>query len=125
MMNGKYLSARDGFGNGSLAWAPGNVMAQLVSADYRFNEEHQSIDAIGSAAVDTPIELTNPRFVDGWAKCDPMVFRQVRGGTAAAIVFHSATGALIEYHNDIDNFPMPTNGGDVEVAVPEPGIFRI
>ncbi len=120
-MSGKYLAARDAFGEGSLSWTNDTILAQLVSAAYSFNETDTAL----TGKVGTAVELTGKAFADGWARANGMVFKQVKGPSVTAIVFHRADGLLIEYCDAVQDFPMVPNGGDIEVDVIEPGIFRI
>jgi hypothetical protein len=128
-VSGKYDFAREAFGKGELSWTADDIVAQLVSAQYLFSAAHRdSRDLRG--LVGAALELTGKSINGGWAKCDKLVFRQVDGANVAAIVFRRAAQAeadttLIFFHNEVANFPMVTNGGDIEVEVPARGIFRL
>lgn len=124
-MSGKYLMARDAFGRGELSWTSDAIVAQLLSADYRFDEEHASANDL-TGEVGDAVAVTGRDTDGGWARCKALMFRQVRGKTAVAVVFYrESDGMLIEYSDSIDSFPMTPNGGDIELEVREPGIFRI
>lgn len=124
-MSGKYLVARDAFGNGDLRWTDGQIFAQLVASEFSFNERDQSLGDISSQLVGDPVGITGARFEAGWARCNEIRFDQVRGEKVGGVVFHEDSGMLIEYHDAIENFPMQPNGGDIIVQIQEPGIFRI
>ena len=119
-MSGKYLAGRDALAAG--AWLNRDVFAQLISGDYVFSEDHDISDLSGF--VGDEIAVTGRRFLDGWAQCDELKFQQVSGGNVAAIVFHTDR-ILLEYHDAIEGFPLTTNGGDIEVEILQPGIFRL
>lgn len=123
-MSGKYLIARDAFGNGKLAWNT-NVAAQLVSAECRFDERHENIEEL-SGAVGKPVLLRNPTMNDGWTRCEEINFTQVSGREVVAIVFfRDEDGMLIHYHDAVRRFPIQPNGGDIDVGLEGPGIFRL
>jgi hypothetical protein len=124
-MSGKYLAGRDAFGMGALSWTYDTIRAQLVSQLYGFDERHGTIDDV-DGSVGVACDVLNPRFVDGWAKCDVLQFQQVRGDEAVAVIFYrESDGLLVEYHTALDAFPMIPNGGDIELQIAEPGIFRL
>lgn len=127
MSGGKYLAARDAFGTGSLSWTTHRIVAQLVSADYEFDEKHTQPSDIAVGAVGLPIPVPGTEFKDGWARADKLLFLQVKGRTVVAVVFYeqAALQRLIAYQNEIDNFPMVVNGGDIEIEILQPGIFRL
>jgi hypothetical protein len=128
-MSGKYDAARQAFGAGDLSWTGDPIMAQLVTAEYAYDAGHKDADAL-KGAVGDPVELTGKSVDFGYAKADKLVFRQIRGPAPAAIVFHRQAGTegkstLIFFQDNIVNFPMQTNGGDIEIATPPRGIFRV
>lgn len=121
-MSGKYLAGRNAFAAGNISWPNDMILAQLVSASYRFNEDHRLGDLTG--IVGEPIELSEKDIADGWLTAANIRFQQVRGEEVVAIVFHNGN-VPIEYHDAIDNFPLHPNGGDIEISIQQPGIFRI
>jgi len=121
-MSGKYNAARNAFAEKRLSWTQDRILAQLLSAEYRFREDHSPDDLTGT--VGEPIELSGKEVDDGWLFAATLKFEQVRGPEVLAIVFYSDS-LLIEYHNEIENFPMFPNGGDIEVSILRPGIVRI
>lgn len=125
-MSGKYLVARNAFGDGDLSWSRDTIVAQLLSARYAFDERHEKVPADGfDGFVGNPLQLTNRRMNEGWCTCDEMVFGQVRGAVIVAILFYRMTDGLpIEYHTAADKFPITPNGGDIHIDVAAPGIFR-
>lgn len=126
-MSGKYISARNAFGSGDLSWPADQIMAQLVSAQYVFDETHKALSDL-SGAVGSPIRLSGTKMVNGWARADAMLFKQVKGPSVCAVIFYrdgDAGVVLIGYSDQIERFPMLPNGGDIELDVMEPGIFRI
>lgn len=130
-MSGKYIAARDGFGAGSLSWTDDRIVAQLLSAAYRFDEEHTDASDL-SGKVGAPIELTDKTLDEGCACCAKLLFREVRGDEVVAVVFHreptgrsKQSATLIVYIDNIANFPMMPNGGDIIIDIDDDGIFRV
>lgn len=128
-MSGKYDAAREAFGAGELSWTGNAIVAQLVSAEYAYDGSHRDARRL-KGEVGEPVELTGKSIEAGYAKADKLVFRQVSGAAPVAIVFHrraaaKADATLIFFQDNVINFPMPTNGGDIEVEVPPRGIFRV
>ncbi len=132
MANGKYDAARDAFGAGALSWTGDKIVAQLVSREYVFDARHKDVRSI-KGALGAALVLTEKSIAAGWVKCATLLFPQVTGDgkqDAVAIVFRresseASRATLIEYHDDIEHFPMKPNGGDIEVATPAPGWFRV
>lgn len=126
-MSGKYAAGRQRFGEARCDWPKDNIVAQLVSAEYIFNPLHKT-GADLTGAVGKPVALTGKSIENGWAKCNNLVFAQVTGPDVVAIVLRCegrAEATLIAYLDGIDNFPMKPNGGDILVAVPADGLFRL
>lgn len=125
-MSGRYNAGRDALATGALSWIGSTILAQLVSSRYVFNEDHATQDDLAWTVGDA-VEVTGKTAQDGWLMADRMRFPQVFGNEpAAAIVFYSEEpGTLLEYHDAIEDFPMMPNGGDIEIEVLPPGIFRI
>lgn len=124
-MSGKYLVARDAFGSGDLSWPGDDILAQLVSLDYGFDERHRTIDQVAGEVGD-PAAVRDTQIADGWARCATVEFPQIKGAEVAALIFYrESDGMLIEYHDAVDRFPMTPNGGDITIAAPVPGFFRI
>ncbi len=131
-MSGKYLAARQAFGDGSLSWTRDRIVVQLVSAKYIFDENDQDADAVAGKLGDR-IELMGKSTTDGWMKASRLIFREVSGvDPAVAVIFHrqvisgkSKPNTLIAYIDAITGFPMTPNNGDIEINIPAPGIFRI
>lgn len=126
-MSHKYAAARQAFGEGALSWSNDKIVAQLVSAEYVCNPvAHRDAKSI-KGAIGAPVELTGKSIKDGWAKAGSITFKAVSGPDAYAIVLHRAgeEKTLIAYLDQIDRFPMKLNGGDVIIATPETGFFRI
>lgn len=115
-MSGRYIG---------VSWTRDRIMVQLMASKYVFDE------SIGYAidlpdTVGDPIEVAGARIADGWAQCDTLKFSQVRGPEVGGIVlFRDSDGKLIVFHDSIEAFPMIPNGGDIEIEILEPGIFRI
>jgi hypothetical protein len=129
-MSGKYNEGREAFADGDVSWTRGTIEAQLVAEGYVFDPDHRAKArplrdaAVGSAVAVSAREVAT----GGWTRCGRLRFAQVPAGKrAAAIVFRLAgdDGTLIFYCNEVANFPMMTNGGDIEVDVPERGLFRV
>lgn len=131
-MSGKYDSARQGFGDGSLSWTKDKFIAQLVTAGYVFDAKHANAQSI-TGAIGVGISISGRQIPAGWAKCDQLIFKAVPGDgqtEVVAIVIHreskeSAHETLVVYLSDISNFPMRPNGGDIIIDVPSPGLFRV
>ena len=130
-MSGKYNSGRQAFGEGTLSWTRDRIVAQLVSAAYRFNESHAVASTL-TGKVGAPVELSAKSITKGYARAANLMFARVAGDKVIAVVLHRvpATGSaqaatLIAYLDDIAAFPMMPNGGDILVDLPEQGIFRI
>lgn len=119
-MSGRYAAAR-----GNVSWLEDAIAAVLVSEAYDFDENHTRLAQIDGLVGD-PVQLTDKRNDGGWLSCADLNFLQVRGDPAVALLFYrSSDGMPIEYHTAIEDFPITPNGGDIELAVSEPGIFRI
>lgn len=129
-MSGKYDAARDAFGDGKLSWTRDRIVAQLVSADYAFNPRHTDRRDL-KGLLGTPVVLTGRAMERGWAKALDIVFKQVSGGADAAAVVIRRDGAeeksttLIVHLDQVEGFPMKTNGGDIIARVPAQGLFRV
>lgn len=129
-MSGKYLAAREAFGEGALSWTRDRIVAQLVSAAYVFNELHAAAGDL-AGQVGEPIELTEKSMTGGWAGAAKMVFPQVSGAEVVAVVFYrqpagkKQASTLIACMDSVDNFPMTPNGGDIEIDIAGAGIFRL
>lgn len=126
-MSGKYGAGRQRFGEGRLDWRSQPLVAQLVSAAYIFNPAHKTGADI-TGAVGKPVELTGKTIENGWAKCASIAFRDVKGEEVDAIVIRCdgpGEQTLVVYLDAIDRFPMKPNGGDILVAVPPQGLFRL
>jgi len=125
-MSAKYHEGRDAFALAQISWEKSDVVAELVSLEYVFNPDHQAsakpLKVVGKQ------EGVDGRSVGGggWARCSKLVFRQVSGPQVRAVVFRLAgDGTLIFYCDEVANFPMRPNGGDIEIDVPERGLFRV
>ena len=124
-MSGKYDAGRDGFGAGNISWTRDRIMARLVSAAYQFDPSHTDLARI-EGFVGPAAEVTGRSLSRGWAKANTIVFSQVRGSPVAGMIVWSEAGSTLIFHHDqIDNFPMKTNGGDIHVDIPEKGLLRI
>ena len=129
-MSGKYDAARDAFGSAALSWTESRIVARLVSTAFLFN--HAARDPAGLAGLlGEPVELEHKTLAAGWAGASTILFKQVAGAAkAGGIVLYSPADegrgpVLIVHLNEIDKFPMQLNGGDIEIDVPDPGLFRI
>ena len=128
-MSLKYNAARDAFGDGRMSWTAAKIVAQLVSAEYLATERHTDARDL-KGLVGSPLVLSGKSIKDGWCTAAQMRFEQIRGGTVTALVIRRDAEAehdktLIVYLNDIKDFPMKTNGGDIVVDVPAKGLFRV
>lgn len=124
-MNGKYCCAREAFGDGSLSWTDDKIAAQLVSAAYQFHEGMQDAGTL-SGKVGAPATLNDKTMADGWARAAMITFKQVSGERPAGIVFYRESDQMpIAFIESVDGFPLATNGGDIELEIPAPGIFRL
>lgn len=128
-MSGKYTAAREAFGNGDLSWTRDRIVAHLVSADYVFAPLHTLAD-LQKDLIGEPVVLTAKSNTGGWLSSARLVFRQVSGPDAVAIVLRRDSAlekerTLIAYLNEIERFPMKLNGGDIQIDVPDKGYFRI
>jgi hypothetical protein len=131
-MSSKYNAARRAFGEGSLSWTRDRIVAQLVSAEYKFNETHAT-DTWLAGRVGDPVELAERSVAaTGHVRAKQMIFRAVRGPQVVALAIYRAPGegskqprTLIAYIDDVEAFPMMPNGGDILIDMPEQGIFRV
>lgn len=129
-MSLKYHAGRDGFADGRIAWTRDKFVAHLVSAAYVASETHTDARDL-KGLIGEPVVLSGKSVRGGgWLRAAKIVFRQVSGPDAVAIVIRRDAGAerertLIAYLDDIEKFPMKLNGGDVEIEVPETGLLRI
>lgn len=128
-MSLKYNAGRDAFAEGRLSWSRDKIVAHLVSAAYVASDAHTDVRDL-KGLIGEPVVLTGKSVRDGWLRAAKIIFQQVSGPDAVAIVIRRETAAerdkvLIGYLDDIEKFPMKLNGGDVEVLVPERGLLRI
>lgn len=128
-MSGKYNAARDAFGDGRLSWTGAKIVAQLVSAAYAFKETHTDARDL-KGHVGKPVELTGKSIKDGYAKAANIRFNQVTGDDVVAIVLRRESAeerdkTLIVYLDQIAQFPMKPNGGDIVIDAPANGFFRV
>lgn len=128
-MNGKYDTARDAFGDGTLSWTKDRIVAQLVSAQYLYSARHRDARDL-RGLVGEAVELSGKSIAAGWVKASSLVFRQVSGPEVVALVIRRQADeemrkTLIVYLGDVDRFPIKPNGGDIQVDIPSGGIFRV
>src|SRR5512141_1322519 len=110
-MSGKFLAARDAFGEGTLSWTDDDIRAQLVSGAYVFDEASQRL----SNTVGDSVPVTGRTMANGWARAAQMLFRQVKGPVVKGVVFYRNDGLLIMHCDNVQDFPMQPNGGDILV----------
>lgn len=129
-MSGRYSEGREAAADGNISWSRSEIVACLVSQAYVFSPDHRAstrpLRDVVLAETAVPERVVE---VGGWLKCGRLVFKQVpakAGARAAAVVFKMTgeDGTLIFYCNEVANFPMVPNGGDIEIDVPERGLFR-
>lgn len=125
------MNARYNAGRGRVLWERDHsILALLVTAAYEFSAAHRTLDAVDHR-IGSPIEVSGRSIDgDGYAIAAPLRFPKVPRNErdAAGVVIYRKTGkdtTLIAYYSDIDTFPIPTNGGDIDVAWPEDKLFRL
>lgn len=124
MANALYDKGREGFLDGTINWATGNIKAVLVDTGlYTANlagNAHLS-DIPAGARVATSANLTSKSVAAGIADAADLVFAAVSGATVEAIVLYQDSGSasssrLIAYLDTITGLPVTPNGGDINLA---------
>jgi hypothetical protein len=126
-VSGKYDAGRDAFGEGRICWSEHTVMAQLVSADYRFDAAHRDPAGI-RGRVGNAVALNGKTMQNGWAKAESIGFSQVSGPRVTGMVLWHAGeqgSTLIVHLDQVSGFPIQPNGGDIHVDAPRNELFRI
>jgi hypothetical protein len=128
-MSARYDLSRQLFGEGSLSWTRDAIVAQLVTADYKFNLAHRDRRDL-RGLIGEPVALTGRTVPRGFAKADSVLFREVKSGDVVGVVFRrdaadESKTNLIFYADGIAGFPMRANGGDIKIDLPAQGIFRL
>lgn len=129
-MSGKYDAGRDAFADGRLSWTRDKIVAHLVSAAYVFSAKHTDRRDL-KGLVGDPVVLTGRSVSAGWVRAAAMTFKQVSGADVVGVIIRRDVlnddkgSTLLAYLNEVDRFPMKTNGGDIEIRPPEQGLFRV
>ncbi|TAK45251.1 MAG: hypothetical protein EPO27_10550 [Betaproteobacteria bacterium] len=120
----RYPAGRQAFGEARLNWAKDDIVAFLVGANYRVSETHRAVADL-KAVVHGPVAVENRTITDGFARCNRIRFPGVKGEAKAhAVVIAKRGGVLVAYSDEVANFPVQPNGGDIDVKF-EPFIFRL
>lgn len=124
-MKHRYASGRQAFGEKRLSWAQDAIVAYLVDDSYIASDRHRGVADLAGHIIAGPTEAPERSIVDGYAKAGTTRFARVASSRkAAAIVFAARAGVLIAYCDEVGQFPMQPNGGDIEVKF-DPHIFRL
>lgn len=119
-MSEMYLRGRQAFGEG-LDWREADVKASLVDATYEFSDQHASLEQIttvGDAQDVWGRSIPNGRAL---TSDDPIAFDTPYGVSVNAMVFWVDTIPLVYLRLER---PILTNGGEIEVTVPQP-VFEL
>lgn len=120
----RYPAGRQAFGEARLNWTKDEIVAFLVGPEYRALERHRTASDL-KGVVSGPVAVENRSIIDGFARCDRIRFAQVKGETKAHGIVIAKRGAmLIAYSDEVGNFPVQPNGGDIDVKF-DPFIFRV
>jgi len=120
----RYPAGRQAFGEARINWPKGAIVAYLVSEEYHASDKHRGVGDL-RGVVAGPIDVEKRTIVDGYAKASPMKFQRVRADRkAVAVVISEKNGTLIAYSDEVRNFPVQPNGGDIDVKF-DPHIFRL
>lgn len=120
----RYNSCREAFGEGRLNWPADDIVAYLLANEYRPKATDRFTKEL-TGVIAGPEPLRGRSIADGYAKADPALFRRVKDDRdASAVVIARRDSVLIAFSDEIDEFPMKLNGGDILVKF-EPFLFRI
>ena len=125
MANGLYISAKEGFLNGTVNFSTDNIKALLVDTGaYTVDlTAHANLSDIPTLArIATSNNLSTKTVTGGAADAADVAFTAVVGPTVEAIVLYKDTGSattsrLIAYiDTGISGLPVTPNGGDITVS---------
>jgi len=109
----------------------GTVKVALSTAAY--NAAHDFYDDVSASTVGTPQTINNTTVTNGLFDGDDVVYTAVpSGSTVTALIIYIDTGTpgtsrLVAFLDTGigGTFPLPTNGGDVNVNWNASGIFQL
>jgi hypothetical protein len=125
MANGLYISAKEGFLNGTVNFSTDNIKALLVDTGaYTVDlTTHANLSDIPTLArIATSSNLSSKTVAGGAADAADVAFTAVVGPTVEAIVLYKDTGSaatsrLIAYiDTGVSGLPVTPNGGDITVS---------
>jgi len=120
----RYPAGRQAFGEGRIDWTKTAIVAYLVDGGYKASPKHRTVTDL-AGVIQGPVEVTGRSIEDGYAKSERIRFAGVRGERpASAVVIAKRDAALIAYSDEVANFPVQPNGGDIDVKF-DPFIFRL
>lgn len=134
MANSLYNITRQDFLTATTAWTAYSPKVILLKSGYTFDEAHQFLDEVASAArVGTPQEILTLTANDGKANGSGVTFSSLAVGETveAILIYHDtgveATSQLIAYIDDARGLPFVTTDGDLIVQwdVIANAIFRL
>lgn len=122
MTAGLYDLARQAFLDGDLSWPSDNIKLICVSSAYTpdLTTDEFLSDIPGGAILATSSNLSSKTSTDGVADAADVTFSAVTG-TAVALVLYQDTGVsgtsrLIEYTDDVTDFPVSLSGAGLIVS---------
>ncbi|MEU2203590.1 hypothetical protein AB0P19_06900 [Microbacterium oleivorans] len=124
MANALYDKGREGFLDGSINYASGNIKVVLVDTGLYTPDlaTHANLSDIPTGArISTSANLASKTVTGGVADAADITFTAVSGATVEAIVLYKDTGTastsrLIAFIDTMTGLPFTPNGGNVNLA---------
>lgn len=121
MANTLYAKGKEKFLTGLIDLTTGTIKAALVKSAYVANlATHEYLSSLGTNVLATQT-LTGKSVTGGVFDANDVTWPSVAGGDTASFVVlyedtgNSATSPLIAYYDTLSNFPVATNGSDIQV----------
>ena len=123
MANAHYRKGAERQLKGEIAYHTDTIVMALMANTYTPNlTTHEYLTDLGANVLAT-VTLTGRTVTNGVFDADDPVFAAVTAGsTTNAVVTYKSTGVaatspLLMYHDQITDFPVATNGGDITARI--------
>lgn len=123
MANGHYRKGAERQLKAEVNYLTDTIVMALMSEDYTPDlAAHEYVTDLGAHVLAT-VTLTGRSVANGIFDADDPVFAAVAAGdvTNAVVTYKStgvaATSPLLMYHDQITDFPVATNGGDITARI--------
>ena len=123
MANRFYGKGKQKIGTAQVNLTTAAIAAYLVKNSYTPDTAaHEFVSDLGANVLSGPIALANKTLTLGVFDADKVTFPSVASGSTASYVVlaintgSAATSSLLVLFDTLSNFPVLTNGGDIEVT---------